>query len=72
MVLEIAAFSLQDAVAAAKAGADRIELCSNYNEGGITCSHKILSQAKQQIPIPVFQSFAPDLAILFIVMMSLM
>lgn len=59
MTLEIAAFSLQDAIAAANAGADRIELCSNYNEGGITCSHEILRQARAQIQAPIFPIIRP-------------
>lgn len=59
MILEIAAFSLPDAIAAVNAGVDRIELCSNYNEGGITCSHEILKQARQQIQIPIFPIIRP-------------
>jgi len=59
MILEIAAFSLPDAIAAAKAGANRIELCSNYNEGGITCYYETLSQARQQIQMPVFPIIRP-------------
>ncbi len=59
MVLEIAAFSLQDAIAAANAGADRIEMCCNYNEGGITYSHEILRQARQQIQLPIFPIIRP-------------
>ena len=59
MVLEIAAFSLQDAIAAAKAGANRIELCSNYNEGGITCSYEILKHARERIQIPIFPIIRP-------------
>ena len=36
MILEIAAFSLPDAIASANAGANKIEICSNYTQGVIT------------------------------------
>lgn len=59
MLLEIAAFNLQDAINAANAGADRIELCSNYKEGGVTSSYEILALARQQISIPIFSIIRP-------------
>jgi copper homeostasis protein len=34
--LEIACFSLQDALRAAELGADRLEFCEDYNSGGVT------------------------------------
>lgn len=37
-MLEIACFNSSSAIAAAKAGADRIELCANYAAGGVTPS----------------------------------
>ncbi|KAF1848314.1 uncharacterized protein K460DRAFT_277625 [Cucurbitaria berberidis CBS 394.84] len=35
-MLEIACFNTSSAIAAAKAGADRVELCANYAAGGVT------------------------------------
>ena len=41
MILEIAVFNIQSAIFAAKAGADRIELCENAYDGGTTeCIHR--------------------------------
>ncbi len=36
MLLEVACFSLKATEIAFSTGADRIELCSNYTEGGIS------------------------------------
>lgn len=58
-VLEIAAFNLQSALAAAKAGADRIELCENQPEGGVTPSYGALKIAREKISIPVFPIIRP-------------
>lgn len=35
-MLEICTFDIESSILAAKAGADRIELCTNKPEGGIT------------------------------------
>jgi copper homeostasis protein len=58
-LLEIAAFTLQGALDAAKAGAHRIELCDNAADGGTTPSYGMLIQAKQKIKIPVFPIIRP-------------
>lgn len=54
MILEIAVFNIQSALLAAKAGADRIELCENPTDGGTTPSFGTLKIIKEKIPIPVF------------------
>ncbi|MBC7589398.1 MAG: copper homeostasis protein CutC, partial [Chitinophagaceae bacterium] len=54
MLLEIAVFNFQSALLAAKAGANRLELCDNQNEGGTTTSYGILKLVKEKIAIPVF------------------
>lgn len=59
MILEIAAFSEQDAIAAAEAGADRIELCDNYSLGGITSVDDVLKKVRSKIHIPVFAIIRP-------------
>ena len=52
--LEIAAFNLQSALLAAKAGADRIEICDNMFEGGTTPSYGTIKSLKAKLNIPVF------------------
>ncbi|MEM9141826.1 MAG: copper homeostasis protein CutC [Bacteroidota bacterium] len=53
MLVEVCANSLQSAINAQKAGADRIELCSELAVGGITPSYGLLQQIKEQVSIPV-------------------
>ena len=57
--LEIAVFSLQGALDAALAGADRLELCENAHDGGTTPSYGFLKIAKQLITIPIFPIIRP-------------
>ncbi|HTF05046.1 MAG TPA: copper homeostasis protein CutC [Bacteroidia bacterium] len=52
-VLEIAVFSPEGALIAAECGADRIELCSGYVEGGLTPTAATIQFVKQAIGIPV-------------------
>src|SRR3982750_4909893 len=58
-VLEIAIFNIQSAFIAAKAGADRIELCENPMEGGTTPSYGTLKTVREKISIPVFPIIRP-------------
>lgn len=58
-ILEIAAFNIQSALTAQAAGADRIELCDNYSDGGTTPSYGILKTAIEKISIPVFPIIRP-------------
>lgn len=53
MLVEVCANSLESALNAQKAGADRIELCSELGIGGITPSYGLLKAVKEQINIPV-------------------
>ena len=53
MKLEICANSYQSAVNAQKAGADRIELCSELSLGGLTPSYGLLKKVAKEITIPV-------------------
>lgn len=53
MVVEVCANSLESAVNAEKAGADRIELCSELAVGGITPSYGLLRAVSEKISIPV-------------------
>lgn len=57
--LEIACFTLDSAVKASFAGADRIELCEDYDKGGVTPSKEIIKQAKKSITIPIHVIIRP-------------
>ncbi|MCL4115706.1 UNVERIFIED_CONTAM: hypothetical protein GTU68_038330 [Idotea baltica] len=53
MIVEVCANSLESALNAEKAGADRIELCSELAVGGITPSYGLLKAVSEKITIPV-------------------
>jgi copper homeostasis protein len=57
--LEIATFTLEGALIAEKAGANRIELCENPNDGGTTPSYGTLKTVRSLISIPVFPIIRP-------------
>jgi copper homeostasis protein len=48
---EIACFDFESAMLAQKAGADRIELCSNQQEGGVTPSYGLIDLARKNLHI---------------------
>ncbi|MEG3657452.1 copper homeostasis protein CutC [Arenibacter palladensis] len=53
MIVEVCANSLESALNAQKAGADRIELCAELAVGGVTPSIGLLQLVKEHISIPV-------------------
>lgn len=53
-ILEIACFNYESALMAVKAGADRIEFCSGFSEGGLTPDLKETENLIKEIDIPVF------------------
>jgi len=53
MLVEVCANSLESALNAEKAGADRLELCAELAVGGITPSYALLCAVREQISIPV-------------------
>lgn len=59
MLVEVCANSLESAMNAQKAGADRIELCSELAVGGITPSYGLLKSIKANIKIPVHVLIRP-------------
>ncbi len=59
MLLEVAVFNYSSAISATNAGADRLELCTNYHEGGITASFGILKLIRKKISIPIFPIIRP-------------
>ncbi len=59
MLLEICASNYQSAVNAQKAGAHRIELCSELAVGGITPSYGLLKKVMEELTIPVMVLIRP-------------
>jgi copper homeostasis protein len=59
ILLEISVESVEAAAAAARGGADRIELCSNLSVGGLTPKVTLLRALRQQIQIPIFVMIRP-------------
>lgn len=53
MLVEVCCNSLESALNAQKAGADRIELCSELAVGGVTPSYGLLKAVREKISIPV-------------------
>lgn len=53
MLVEVCANSLESALNAQQAGADRLELCVELGVGGITPSQGLLQSVKEQLSIPV-------------------
>ncbi len=58
-MLEIACFNLESALIAEKAGADRIEFCSEIKQGGLTPDFNDFKKLKNSIKIPVFVMIRP-------------
>ena len=57
--LEIAANSLASALAAQDGGADRIELCSALEVGGLTPSHGLIALIRDRLRIPIYVLIRP-------------
>ena len=58
-LVEAAVEDLESALAAARAGADRIELCANLDVGGTTPSAALITSVVGQIKLPVFVLIRP-------------
>lgn len=59
ILLEVCVDSILSLKEAIKGGADRIELCSSLNEGGLTPSYGFIEKAKEISPIPIFVLVRP-------------
>ena len=53
MLVEVCVNSLQSAINAQQAGADRIELCSELGMGGITPSYGLIRMVREALTIPI-------------------
>ncbi len=59
MIIEICANSVQSAINADKAGADRIELCHNLNEGGTTPSYATIKYCIEHLSLKTMVLIRP-------------
>jgi copper homeostasis protein len=59
LLLEITVESVDSAVAAEHAGADRIELCAELNQGGTTPAAAAMRKVHEDLDIPVFPIIRP-------------
>lgn len=59
IVFEAPVFNLEAALEAAEFGIDRLELCSNFPEGGETPSTGMLRFLKAELAIPIFVMIRP-------------
>lgn len=59
MLIEAAVETLESSLAAERAGADRIELCDNLDEGGTTPDGGLVAATVERIRLPVFVLIRP-------------
>lgn len=59
ITLEIAATTPDEAVAAVRAGADRLELCAGLEVGGLTPSPGLLARVRELVTVPVYAMLRP-------------
>jgi copper homeostasis protein len=59
ILLESPVFSFEAAMQAASFGVDRLELCSNFPEGGETPSAGMLKILKSELDLPIFAMIRP-------------
>jgi len=59
VLLEMAVETLEAAQAAQRASADRVELCSSLQVGGVTPSAALLNSTRNQLQIPIFVMVRP-------------
>jgi len=57
--LEIIGFTIESCIAAQQAGANRIELCDNFSEGGTTPSYGFIKAAREKLSIELYVMIRP-------------
>ncbi|MDQ6901495.1 MAG: copper homeostasis protein CutC [Bacteroidota bacterium] len=57
--LEIIAFDIESCISAQQHGADRIELCDNFSEGGTTPSYGFIKKAREKLSIELYVMIRP-------------
>jgi copper homeostasis protein len=57
--LEIACFNLESALVSQQAGADRVELCDGFDEGGTTPALETVQKAHEQLTIDLYVMIRP-------------
>nr|WP_317048518.1 copper homeostasis protein CutC [Echinicola strongylocentroti] len=70
VLLEAPVFTVEAAIKAAAYGIDRLELCADFLEGGVTPSAGTLRYIKEKVNIPVFVMIRPRGGILYIPTMN--
>jgi copper homeostasis protein len=58
-VLEISVETVERALAAERGGADRIELCSELAQGGLTPSVELMGEVRERVRVPIFAMIRP-------------
>lgn len=58
-IIEIATSDFETTKSAVAGGADRIELCANLAEGGVTPSYGILKQCREKFSLPIYPMIRP-------------
>ncbi len=59
MKLEIIGFNIESCIAAQEAGANRIELCDNFSDGGTTPSYAFIKTAREKLSIELYAMIRP-------------
>lgn len=58
-MFEVCCYNYDSVINAGNAGADRVEICDNFYEGGTTPSYGLLKKIKENIQIPVHVMIRP-------------
>jgi copper homeostasis protein len=58
-ILEISVETLEAALAAQRGGAQRIELCSDLEQGGLTPETELMRAARERVNLPLFAMIRP-------------
>lgn len=57
--MEVCCYNLESTLNAATSGADRIELCSDRHQGGVTPSYGTMEVVRAQVQLPIFVMIRP-------------